>query len=149
VTVTRPGYWQIRMDKIQANGRTMMSGLDVIIDTGANYIYGDKINVYRLNKALGGKPVPPNYSYYSLPCHANPEPSVTFTFGGRPFSLPIETLRLEPISEGSPDCLSAIMPRAAYSFWSIGSPFLQGVYTVFDHGTGPQPTPRVGFAELA
>jgi len=133
---------------MEANGKTIMSGLDIVLDTASNFIFGDKLNVYRLTKVLGGKIV--QSGRYTLPCHANPEPSVTFTFGGRPFKIPIETLRLGPISEGSPDCFSAIVAwNAPVSFWNVGAPFFQGVYTVFDHGTGPQPTPRVGFAELA
>jgi len=148
VRVTHPTVsgWQVTMDDILVNGDRIFRYVGpVLFDTEANYIYGTWGHVSALYKRIGGKLHDhDNYGFYSLPC--NSFPTMSFTFGGKTFQIPPELLNLGPIAPDSPDCFSAIIGRRS-RFWSIGNPFLQSVYTVFDYGTGIQA--RVGFAELA
>jgi len=55
--VTQQSYCQIKMDEIQANGKTTITNkVDAaIIDTGANFIYGDRVKIYKLHQVLGGR----------------------------------------------------------------------------------------------
>jgi hypothetical protein len=45
-----------------------MSKVDGVIDTGANFIFGDKVNVLQLHLALGGKPLRTRPGYFSSEC---------------------------------------------------------------------------------
>jgi len=133
------------MDDVRVNGNPILENVPAIFDTraGASFIFGDWNQVSELYTRIGGKLQEYNgYGFYYLRCDSFP--TMSFTFSGKTFEIPPEVLRLQPVSEGSPFCFSPILARCAYASWSIGIPFLQGVYSVFD-STALQ----VGSAELA
>jgi len=142
--VTVRGLWQVSMDDVRVNGDIIFKNIPAIFDSGALYIYGDWQRVSELYRPLGGiLEERRDFGYYSLPCDSFP--TLSLTFGGMPFTIPIEALRLKPIEEGSPNCLSALVAqRSRTAHWNVGLAFLQGVYSVFDYGTE-----QVGFANLA
>jgi hypothetical protein len=43
------------MDDIRVSGKPILRNVVSVIDTGANYIYGDSDRVLKLHKAHGGK----------------------------------------------------------------------------------------------
>ena len=74
----------------------------------------------------------------------NAVPSVTFTFGGKPFTVPPSLFNLGYTgSVNSNTCVGAVVGTPNFSFWIVGDVFLQTVYTAFDMGSN-----RVGFATL-
>jgi len=144
--VTHVGFWQVSIDDVRVNGNIILENVPAIIDSGANFIYGDSNRVAELYRPIGGTFLEhKGLGIYHLPCDSFPLARVSFTFGGRSFEIPPEVLRSGPIDEGSPDCFSAIVAQPwPPDHWVIGMPFLQSVYSVFDYTTL-----QVGFAELA
>jgi len=138
--VTKVAFWQVNIQKIQgAAQRTILSDITAIIDTGANMILGEPLQVDILHSALGGRKV--GRGYYSFPC--NNFPTISFYFGGdKAFRIPPSILNHGPVQKGSPDCYSGIVSREL-GFWSLGAVFLKSVYTVFDVRNR-----QVGFADL-
>ncbi|KAH0838835.1 Asp-domain-containing protein [Lanmaoa asiatica] len=139
--VTNKGFWEVNMDSIKSNGKTILSNVDSIIDTGTTLVIGVPSQVTTLYAALGGTSI--GQGYYSFPC--NSFPSVSFTFGGTSFTISAATLNIGLVSSGSTDCVSGIVGQdTGFSSWIVGDVFLQNVYTTFDFGNN-----RVGFARLA
>ncbi|KAF8433778.1 acid protease [Boletus edulis BED1] len=142
--VTHQGYWQVDMDNVKGNNKTILTNVAAIIDTGSTLIIGTPSEVSTLYNALGGKAAPSaGQGYYTFPCDSFP--SISLTFGGKSFPIAASALNLGSVSSGSSDCVSGIVGQdIASSFWIVGDVFLQGVYTAFDVGNT-----RVGFAKLA
>jgi len=130
------------MDEVRVNGNIILKNVPAMLDTGANFIYGDSNQVSELYKHIGGTLMEDeDFGLYHLPCGSFP--TMSLTFGGRSFEIPLE---VGPVDEGSTDCLSAIVAaqHSPDEPWIVGMPFLQGVYSVFDYDTA-----QVGFADLA
>ncbi|KAI9459522.1 acid protease [Boletus coccyginus] len=143
--VTQQGYWQVTMDNVQGNGQTILSNVDVIIDTGTTLIVGTPSQVSTLYSALGANTAPSSFGdgFYTFPCDSFP--TISLSFGGKAFPIAASALNLGAISSDSSDCLSGLIGRdTGASFWIVGDVFLSGVYTAFDFGNS-----QVGFAQLA
>ncbi|KIJ60518.1 hypothetical protein HYDPIDRAFT_98543 [Hydnomerulius pinastri MD-312] len=146
--VTQEGYWQVNMDGVVGNGKTVLTSVDSIIDTGTTLIVGQPSDVATLYKAIGGKDASSTAGdgFYTFPCNAVPK--VSLTFGGKSFPISADTLNLGPVSSGSSDCVGGIVGQDIGScecpFWIVGDVFLANVYSAFDVGNS-----RVGFATLA
>jgi len=142
VDVQTKGFWEVIVDDIRVNDKLVLRNVVAIIDSGANFIFGDPHRVLKLHQAYGGKAF--KNGFYTFPCDDFPE--VTFTLGGKPFTIIADSLDFGPVDDDSPDCFSGIVDRKSdISFWSIGSIFLQDFYTVYNMGSNP---PQVGFAYL-
>lgn len=127
------------------NGGTVLSNIDAIIDTGSTLITLSPTEAGAFYNANGGKDASSTAGpgYYTFPC--DNFPSVSFTFGGKSFTMSKETLNLGPVSQGSSDCVASIVGLdTGASFAIIGTSFLQNVYTSFDIGNS-----RIGFADLS
>ncbi|KAF8122505.1 Asp-domain-containing protein [Boletus edulis] len=143
--VTRQAYWEVNMDNVKGNNKTILTNVDAIIDTGTTLIVGIPSDVLTLYKALGGKaaPLSVGQGFYTFPCDSFP--SISLTFGGKSFPIAASALNLGSVSSGSSDCVSGLVGQdTGSSFWIVGDVFLQSVYTAFDVGNT-----RVGFAKLA
>ena len=58
LTMDIQGYWEVNMDNVQGNGKTILSNIDAIVDTGTTLIVGLPSDVSQLYSALGGKAAP-------------------------------------------------------------------------------------------
>ena len=58
LTLVIQGYWQVNMDNVQGNGRTLLSNVDAVIDTGTTLIVGTPSQVSTLYNTLGAKAAP-------------------------------------------------------------------------------------------
>ncbi|KIJ58919.1 hypothetical protein HYDPIDRAFT_118958 [Hydnomerulius pinastri MD-312] len=54
VDVAQEGYWEVNMDGVVVNGKTVLISIDSIIDTGTTIIVGQPFDVATLYKAIGG-----------------------------------------------------------------------------------------------
>ncbi|KAF9221252.1 Asp-domain-containing protein [Gyrodon lividus] len=143
--VTQEGFWQVKMDSIEANGQIVLRNGDSAIDTGTTLVVGPLSDVATLYKAIGGTDASNTIGegYYTFPCDS--VPNVSLTFGGTSFPISPETFNLGTVSSGSSDCVGGIVGQdTGPSLWIVGDVFLANVYTAFDVGNS-----RVGFATLA
>ncbi|KAM5137915.1 cathepsin D-like [Mantella aurantiaca] len=147
MNVTRKAYWQIRMDHVDiGEGLTVCKGgCEAIVDTGTSLIVGPTEEITALQKAIGA--VPLIHGEYMVICDKIPTmPAVTFSFGGKTYSLTAEQYVLKVTQFGRTMCISGFMgldiPPPAGPLWIIGDVFIGQYYTVFDREND-----RVGFAK--
>ncbi|THH13221.1 hypothetical protein EUX98_g9750, partial [Antrodiella citrinella] len=143
--VTEEGYWQVAVEGMTINNKTMFHGHAAIIDSGTTLLVADSTTVAQFYATIpGSRPAPEvaGPGYYTFPCNA--VPSVSMTFGGRAFEIPQKTFNLGPAFKGSQECVGSLVGSDDMSFWIVGDIFLRGVYTAFDIENK-----RVGFADLA
>ncbi|KAF9220083.1 acid protease [Gyrodon lividus] len=141
VPVIRQAYWEVNIDNVVGNGQNVLTSVAGIIDTGSFFVRGPPSDVAALYAVIGGTPFPSRPGYYSFPCDA--VPSVGFTFGGRYFPIPAESLNIGFDRNNPSQCVGAII-AGIYGTWVVGTTFLDSVYIAFDVGNV-----RVGFATLA
>ena len=48
------GFWQITLESVNVNGRSVARGLSAIIDTGTSLVYGDTNTVIALYNGIPG-----------------------------------------------------------------------------------------------
>ncbi|TCD64939.1 hypothetical protein EIP91_003397 [Steccherinum ochraceum] len=143
--VTTRGYWQVNMDSVTVNTKSVLGRISAVIDTGTTLIVGDTSSIKTFYTAIpGSKDVSRTFGagYYTIPCSSFP--TVKLTFGGTPFSIAPSILNLGQVSRGSKDCVSGIVSSGtSQNFWIVGDVFLRNVYSSYDLGNN-----RVGFALL-
>lgn len=153
VPVTRKAYWQFTVDGVQlsneAEGSFCQGGCQMIADTGTSLIAGPVDEIKKLNTMIGGVPIMAG-EYYINCSKIDELPTISFTIGGKTFSLEGREYVLQIVKEGSNGGISACIsgfigleiPPPAGPLWILGDVFIGRYYTVFDFGND-----RVGFAD--
>ncbi|XP_054827033.1 cathepsin D [Eublepharis macularius] len=149
VNVTRQGYWQVHMDKVNiGNGLTVCSsGCEAIVDTGTSLITGPTDEIKQLQKAIGAKPI--IKGQYMLPCDKlSSLPTVNLVLGGNSYALTPDQYALKVTVQGETLCLSGFsgldVPPPGGPLWILGDVFIGPYYTVFDRDND-----SVGFAKCS
>jgi cathepsin D len=178
VPVTRKAYWQFDLERISLGEHTIAEGLSAIADTGTSLLVGPSAVVRGLLRAIGhdaplatpagggGRGLDDggggegdahrrdgaadsSAGQVTLPCSkVHALPTLTFSIGGRRFSLegPEYVLKLETL--GQSECVLGIaemdVPPPAGPLWILGDVFLSKFLAVFDFGAN-----RVGLAPAA
>ncbi|KAL6310458.1 acid protease [Sparassis latifolia] len=144
-TVTGSGFWQISGAKILLGTKAIVSNFQTIIDSGTTIMYGPPGAVQTFYKSVPGSSVyDSTYGYYQFPCTATP--SVSFSWGGKSWTISAANFNLGQTHTGSTQCVGALSGQnlgLGNNVWLLGDSFMKNVYTAFSFDKA-----AVGFATL-
>lgn len=142
--ITTEGYWQITLQAVMLGNTAVLRNVQAIIDTGTTLVIAPASQARRFYAGIPGSKDASRTigaGFYTFPCSA--KPTVSLTFGSKPFAIDPALFNLGRVSSNSKECAGAIVGSAGLSFWVVGDAFLQNVYSTFDLDKN-----RVGFAKL-
>lgn len=145
--ITRHGYWQFAMGAVSVGEEAVAceGGCQAIADTGTSLIVGPKDEVKKINTLLGGHPLP--RGLWLIDCATIPSlPDLTFTLGGKQFTVPASAYIIQQSQAGKTMCISGVvgmdLPPSAGKLFILGDIFLGEYYSIYDFGQN-----RMGFAK--
>jgi len=134
VPLTHAMYWQVRLDGIEVGGSPVqLSTSAAIVDSGTSLLVGPQDDVAGVAYQLGAEE---QQGMYIADCSVD-LPTVSFSFGGRAFTLQGKDLVLQ--RQGS-QCLLGLQ-GSDMNLWILGDVFMRPYYVEFDWGRQ-----RMGFA---
>nr|P27678.1 RecName: Full=Pepsin A-4; AltName: Full=Pepsin I/II; Flags: Precursor [Macaca fuscata fuscata]CAA42425.1 prepropepsin A [Macaca fuscata] len=145
VPVSVEGYWQISVDSITMNGKTIAcaKGCQAIVDTGTSLLTGPTSPIANIQSDIGASENSDGEMVVS--CSAiSSLPDIVFTINGVQYPLPPSAYILQ--SQGS--CTSGFqgmdVPTESGELWILGDVFIRQYFTVFDRANN-----QVGLAPVA
>jgi len=142
VPLSSETYWQINMDAVKLGSDSVSSVKSAIVDSGTSLLAGPKADVAKIAAKLGAKSI--LGKEYVVDCSAK-LPDLTFTLGGKDFTLEQKDLILQ--ASGS-QCVLGLtgldVPAPRGPLWILGDVFMRKFYVQFDWGQK-----RLGFAKAA
>ncbi|KYN16999.1 Lysosomal aspartic protease [Trachymyrmex cornetzi] len=142
VNVTRKGYWQFTMDKVQIGGSTVCAnGCQAVIDTGTSTLVGPSWDIATINEQIGV--IAPNGETIVDCDQISNLPNVDFVIGGKIFSLTSKDyILIFKNKQNEMECISYFQKNyVEYPSWILSNVFIRRYYTKFDMGHH-----RMGFA---
>ncbi|XP_057584107.1 pregnancy-associated glycoprotein 2-like [Hippopotamus amphibius kiboko] len=142
IPVSRTHFWQITMNRITMNGRTVgcFNGCQGILDTGGSMLLGPMELVNTIQKLIRARLIGLEYM---VPCSIIRQlPSIIFTINGNDYPVPAEAYIWK-----SPQgiCFSTFGGRTQIwrqtETWILGDVFLRLYFSVYDRGNN-----RIGLA---
>ncbi|KAF9350501.1 Type I transmembrane sorting receptor [Mortierella sp. AD094] len=142
--VTQQGYWQIAVQGLQVDGKTVAGATSQgIIDTGTTLLILGDSAAKAVHKSIKGSENDPMEGW-TVPCSLKKSTkNIAFKLGGVYFNVPLADLAYEPIETGSSTCVSGVQ-GGQDGLWILGDVFIKNNYVVFDHSKNP----RIGIAPL-
>jgi len=134
-------YWEVALDGMTMNGKSVSNVKRAVIDSGTSTLAGPTSEVKSIATMLGATPINPQE--YTIACSKIPSlPTLTVTLGGQAFNL---TGKDYVINAGEGVCLFGMLgidiPAPYGPLWIMGDIFMRKYYSVFDWGNK-----RMGFA---
>jgi hypothetical protein len=142
----KTGYWEIVLDDVQVNGKSISAAKRGVVDSGTSLMVVPTDEIKAVAAAVGAKQlsiIPPLNREYKIDCDAD-APSIDFQIDGKTYSLSKSDYTLD---QGSGQCLFAFMgqdiPAPVGPLIIMGDVFMRAHYCKFDVGQQ-----RVGFAQI-
>jgi len=132
-------YWEVRLEGITINGKSVTTSKQAVIDSGTSTLAGPTAEVKAIAEMLGATPIMPGE--YTIDCSKVPSlPAISIQLGNETFSLAGSDY---VINAGEGVCLFGILgiDFPGMSLWIMGDVFMRKFYSVFDWGNK-----RMGFA---
>jgi hypothetical protein len=134
-------YWEVKLDDMTMDGKSVSSVKRAVIDSGTSTLAGPTDEVKAIATALGATPINPQE--YTIDCSKIPTlPTLSVTLGAQLFNL---TGADYVINAGEGVCLFGMLgidiPAPYGPLWIMGDIFMRKFYSVFDWGDM-----RMGFA---
>ncbi|KAF9574924.1 hypothetical protein EC968_004925 [Mortierella alpina] len=148
INVSDRGYWQIPMDDITYNGKSLGQASEGIVDTGTTLVIISTAAAAAVHKGIPGSKFNPatdtEEAYWTVPCSLQKSTdNVGFTLGGKTFNIPVADVAYEDVGDNTGACYSGIQ-GGQDDLWILGDVFIKNNYCVFDQGA----TARIGIAPL-
>jgi len=139
------GYWEIVLDDVTVNGKSVSSAKRGVVDSGTSLMVVPSNEIKALAATVGAKQlsiIPPLNREYGIDCSAS-APDIDFQIAGKTYTL---TLADYSLPNGD-QCLFAFMgqdiPAPVGPLIIMGDVFMRAHYTKFDVGNK-----QVGFAQI-
>jgi hypothetical protein len=141
----RMGYWEIKMDSFEINGKNMVDSTKAIVDSGTSLLAVPSAAIKSIAKSVGAKtvlPIPPFNKEYTIDCDSE-GPAIDVVLGGNKYSLEKEDYVIN--DEGQ--CLFGMtgldVPAPAGPLVILGDVFMRAHYVKFDYDNK-----QLGFAKI-
>ncbi|KAG9324847.1 hypothetical protein KVV02_001592 [Mortierella alpina] len=148
INVSEKTYWQIPMDDITYNGKSLGQASQGIVDTGTTLVIISTAAAAAVHESIEGAKLKPatatEEAYWTVPCSLQKSTdNVGFTLGGKTFNIPLADVAYEDVGNNTGVCYSGIQ-GGQDDLWILGDVFIKNNYCVFDQSA----TARIGIAPL-
>mmetsp|Transcript_32238 Transcript_32238/g.51877 ORF Transcript_32238/g.51877 Transcript_32238/m.51877 type:complete len:388 (-) Transcript_32238:103-1266(-) len=142
VPLTSETYWQVSLGGVKLGKDSVSTTKNAIVDSGTSLLAGPTAEVKIIAEKLGAKSL--LGKEWTVDCSAK-LPDLTFTLGGKDFTLTQKDLILQ---QSGSTCVLGLMgidvPAPHGPLWILGDVFMRIYYVQFDWGNK-----RMGFAKAA
>mmetsp|Transcript_26155 Transcript_26155/g.56729 ORF Transcript_26155/g.56729 Transcript_26155/m.56729 type:complete len:388 (-) Transcript_26155:7-1170(-) len=136
VPVTMEAWWAVKLDEANLDTKLKLgSAATAIVDSGASFISGPKLEVDTIAIALGATK---NRGLYTIACDQT-LPKLNFVLGGKSFALAVQDMVVK--RQGNVCTLGLRSLNLPQPMWVLGDVFMRKYYIQFDWGNK-----RIGFA---
>jgi len=130
VPVSSETYWEVALDGISIEGKSVTKVTKAIVDTGTSLLAGPVEEVKAIAKLVGATPLVKGE--YIIPCNGGKP--IVITLGGKDY----EMLPGDVVIPDAQLCIFGMVgidiPAPAGPLWILGDPWIRKYYTVFDYG---------------
>merc|ERR1711934_544605 len=141
----RVGYWEIKMDSFEIDGKNMVDSSKAIVDSGTSLLAVPSAAIKSIAKSVGAKtvlPIPPFNREYTIDCDSE-GPAIDVVLGGNKYSLE----KKDYIIDDAGSCLFGMtgldVPAPAGPLVILGDVFMRAHYVKFDLDNK-----QLGFAKI-
>ncbi|KAF9926970.1 hypothetical protein BGZ67_007801 [Mortierella alpina] len=143
VPVTKKGYWQIAIEDVGYNGRSLRVASQGIVDTGTTLIIVGDEAAASIHSNIGGAFHDPKDGWI-VPCSLRDSSDhISFTMANTAFKVAVADLAYDDVGDGSGNCISGVQ-GGQRGLWILGDVFIKNNYCVFSQTSSPS----VGLAPL-
>jgi len=141
----RMGYWEIKMDSFEINGKNMVDSSKAIVDSGTSLLAVPTAAIKAIASAVGAKtvlPIPPFNKEYTIDCTSD-APALDVVLGGKKYTLE----KADYVINDNGQCLFGMtgldVPAPAGPLVILGDVFMRAHYVKFDLDNK-----QLGFAKI-
>jgi hypothetical protein len=139
------GYWEIKMDSFEINGKNMVDSTKAIVDSGTSLLAVPTAAIKAIAKEVGAKtvlPIPPFNKEYTIDC-TSAAPAIDVMLGGKKYSLEKEDYVINDAGQCLFGMTGLDVPAPAGPLVILGDVFMRAHYVKFDLDNK-----QLGFAKI-